>query len=93
MLLDAATNKKCEINYDGTTVWVNGENGDCLARFGRLGIDIHHSARDQIAGQPQCLSCTHTKPDGKDWENFKLDMAALYHVEIPEEARPNWLTI
>jgi hypothetical protein len=39
-----------EIISDGRTVWVNGSDGICLARFSRFGIDVHNDAFGQMAG-------------------------------------------
>lgn len=50
-----------EIFGDAKTVWVNNSSGDCIARFGSLGIDIHTSVEEQLKGASQCLFCTHEK--------------------------------
>ncbi|MCC4820394.1 hypothetical protein LMH81_28165, partial [Vibrio lentus] len=61
-----------EILGDGKTVWVNNSSGDCIARFGTLGIDIHTSVEEQLNGASQCLFCTHRKTNNKDWTIFKI---------------------
>jgi hypothetical protein len=36
-----------EIIGDGRTVWINAEDGICIGRFGRFGINVHHDANGQ----------------------------------------------
>lgn len=56
---------KAEVKSDGRTVWVNATSGECLARFGRFGIDVHRTLEAQMAGEGQCLLCTHARPQGR----------------------------
>ena len=83
---------KFEVIADGTTVWVNSnEDGGCVARFGRNGIDIHRTTEEQMRGQPQCRSCTHSKVTLEDWICFRLKVREFYGVEVPEAYRPEYL--
>ncbi|MDA0152368.1 hypothetical protein OH460_08640 [Vibrio sp. Makdt] len=77
-----------EIIGDGKTVWVNNINGDCIARFGVLGIDIHTSSEEQINGAPQCLFCTHERTDVNDWVVFKDKVKELFDIDVPEKLSP-----
>lgn len=76
------------VETDGNTVWVQNAQGDCLARFGRLGIDIHRSTAAQLAGESQCLFCTHERTTIEDWELFRQKVKHLHGIEVPEEAMP-----
>lgn len=77
-----------QIESDGTTVWVTGSSGECIGRFGRMGIDIHNEAAAQLAGKPQCLECTHGPVTLAEWERFRAAMVEHYGIEVPEKHRP-----
>ncbi|MEZ8293455.1 hypothetical protein AB6D11_06330 [Vibrio splendidus] len=77
-----------ELFGDGKTVWLNNHSGDCLARFGLRGIDIHTSASEQINGAKQCLYCTHTKTDVDDWHVFKRKVKELFGLDVPDHLSP-----
>lgn len=80
-----------EVLADGNTVWVNGPGGGCIARFGRGGIDIHHTVQKQMEFGEQCLQCTHTRPTVHDWTLFQAGMMRHYGICIPEQHKPVWL--
>jgi len=80
-----------QIAFDGNTVWVNTDDGVCVARFGRGGIDIHKDLEGQLEGGSQCLHCTHERPGAAEWGEFVRQMKAVYGVEIPQEARVAWI--
>lgn len=76
-----------EITTDGITVWVaSGENGHCLGRFGRMGIDVHQPPSDDSGRE--CLHCTHAPVTAKDWETFKAKMLEHHGVEVSDEYKP-----
>lgn len=67
------------------TVWVNGPDGSCLARFSkRYGIDVHTSAEAQLAGAEQCLFCTHAPAGPEEWQVFREQVHRHHAIEIPE---------
>lgn len=76
---------------DGTTVWINAATGECIGRFSKWGVDLHHTAAEQMAGSPQCRHCTHTKPGGEDWVWFVRAMSELYQIDIEPIHKPAWL--
>lgn len=78
--------KEVSITSDGITVWVNSNKGHCIARFGRMGIDIH---TEDTKVATKCLHCTHKPTTTKDWEEFKAKMQEHYGLEIPESHKPN----
>lgn len=80
-----------EVIFDGKTVWVNGPDGHCLARFGIKGLDIHKTAELQIKTETQCIACTHSRPNLSDWGAFKNKVSELYGALIPDNAKPLWL--
>lgn len=81
-----------QIITNGSVIWVNDSTGHCVARFSKRGIDIHKSVKEQVGGSPQCLKCTHTKPDWGDWLMFKSDMLKLHGATITNSHKPLWLT-
>lgn len=78
-----------ELSHDGKTVWVNGPDGCCLARFSKKGIDIHRTAMEQERGQ--CLDCKAGPLEASDWELFRTKMVQYYGIEIPQKFRPKVL--
>lgn len=77
-----------DIQSDGITVWVHID-GETVARFGRLGIDIHRPISDQLLGASPCLACTHSRTTTKDWESFLELIKKYYSVELKEEHTPD----
>lgn len=78
---------KYEITSDGVTVWVNSDEGYCLARFGRMGIDVHLQPR--YAGENECAYCTHAKTTKMDWYTFKKETSRVHGIDIPEAYLPD----
>jgi len=77
-----------EIKTDGITVWVNGASGECLGRFGRMGIDVHATLHDQEEQEIQCLFCTHAPVTQADWGTFRQKMLELHGVQVNENYCP-----
>ncbi len=77
-----------QIVSDGTTVWVNHSTGYCMARFGRMGIDIHRSPDEQELHGTQCLHCTHGPTGEAEWNEFVEQMKALFGIVVPDKFRP-----
>lgn len=79
------------------TVWINGPDGSCVGRFGRMGIDLHTTATEQLNGASQCRLCTHGKPSPEDWALFRAKAAEWWNVEIPADTlnplRFSWATV
>jgi hypothetical protein len=76
-----------EILIGTRAVWVNGNTGECLGRFGMWGIDVHRPISDQHLGE--CLDCTHARTKPEDWRRFQRSMLAhhgvdLSHIETPD---------
>lgn len=63
---------------DGYTCWVNTEQGECIGRWGRLGVDVHLTIEQQRIHGKQCLECVR----GGSWELFCDAMQRHYGVEI-----------
>lgn len=67
----------------GKRVWINADDGSAVARFNTAtGVDIHNTARDQLAGAPECLWCTHSKPDYRTWQEFVKKVNSLFGIEL-----------
>ena len=84
-----------EVTWDGRTVWVNsGENGASLARFSRIGIDVHRVAREQALTGDPCLACSNRGGDPLllvDWRSFQSLMREHHGVAVPDAAMPDYL--
>ena len=83
--------QEIEILVGHHAVWVNGPNGDCLGRFGRMGVDVHRSAAEQMAGLGECLDCTHAPVTAKDWHRFVRSMLLHYSVDLSHLAVPSFV--
>lgn len=80
------------LETDGRTIWLTGPAGDCRARFGPGGLDIHRSVTDQIAGEPQCLDCTHGRPGEAEWERFQVFVSNETGIVLDRSWAPSWLS-
>lgn len=80
---DTGGNVEPQVVSDGVTVWVHGPHGT-IARFGRLGIDVH------TYDTTGCLHCTHEPTDSwAKWNEFVEAVAIHYNVDIGDEHRPS----
>lgn len=77
-----------EIISDGFTVWVNAPTGENIARFGKMGVDVHNTIEARTNGAPECLACTHGPVGPDEWKLFCEAMMTHYNVTIPEEFKP-----
>jgi hypothetical protein len=68
-----------EILTDGTTVWVNAENGLCLARFGTFGIDIHSA---EFPRTQECVFCTHERTTAESWRLFVEKVLQIHGILV-----------
>lgn len=82
-----------QVHGDGRTVWVHGLDGSCIGRFSRFGIDVHRTVAAQVRGEPQCLDCTHGKPDLAGWRRFQDGMRRHYGVNVGDEHMPGFLQV
>ena len=82
------TENKIQIQSDGITVWIHS-GGETIARFGQYGIDIHNTISNQLLGQSQCLSCTHTKTTIQDWREFVKQVKEFYEVVVADSYTPD----
>jgi hypothetical protein len=84
-----------EVTWDGRTVWVNsGVDGKSLARFSKVGIDVHKPSAEQVfAGNP-CIACFHRDGDAmtqEDWQTFQRLMVEHHQTAVPNKAQPDYL--
>lgn len=77
-----------QLETDGITVWVTDHEGTCIARFGRLGIDIHHNREGQIDTGSQCLHCTHEPTTEEDWHIFVAEVQKHHGVKVSRKFMP-----
>ncbi|SEK08881.1 hypothetical protein SAMN05192539_104243 [Paraburkholderia diazotrophica] len=70
------------VSGSGDTVWINGNDGLCWARFSkRFGIDVHRSASMQQA-DTECLYCTHGEAGVDDWAIFRAEVLRHHGVAV-----------
>ena len=74
-----------EVNEAGNTVWVNsGIDGSCIGRFSKkYGMDVHKTGTQQLAGEGECIHCTHEPAGKEEWHLFIQLMLKHYDVVIP----------
>lgn len=72
-----------DVRSDGRTVWVDAATGFTVARFGRLGVDVH--TPDATA----CLDCTHGPTGPVEWDRFVASVRHHYGVVVSDEHRPD----
>jgi len=77
---------------DGQTVWVNADDGMCIGRFSRRGVDIHNDVEGQLETGKQCLDCVHDLPAPAAWVRFVASMKTHWGIEIDPELRPAYAT-
>lgn len=82
---------ECEILGDGRTVWVNASDGSNIARFGRMGIDVHTTITDQMAGASQCLACSPGPTGFADWREFQRLVSLHYGVRVDDTYMPKFV--
>jgi hypothetical protein len=75
-----------EISSDGVTVWINEDRG-LIARFGRMGIDIHRT-REEDGCLGICLFCTQKRATADDWDLFVAKVMEHYGIEVDSKFRP-----
>jgi hypothetical protein len=74
------------VSGNGETLWINGEDGLCWARFSkRFGIDVHRNASLQSAAS-ECLYCTHTRAGVDDWAIFRAEVLRHHGAVVPADA-------
>jgi len=79
----------CEIVSDSRTVWVNDATGNCVGRFGPMGVDVHNAVAEQSV-KGQCHYCTHERPTEAEWSRFATLMRVRHDADVAEH-RPKWL--
>lgn len=79
--------KGVQVQSDGRTCWVNGRDGMSLARFGPVGVDIHKTTDEQLAGK-HCEDCFKRTDDPEaDWAKFVIGVASTHGICIPAKFR------
>lgn len=80
-----------QVISDERSVWVNAANGECLARFGPFGVDVHRTLAEQNEGMPECLACTHGPTTEEDWALFQTETMRHHSVSIDDSHKPTYL--
>lgn len=83
-----------QILSDGGRVWVNGLQGESVARLFAFGkqvmIDIHLPFDEQRTTGKECLDCRHDLQPADAWKYFVLSLKRNYNITIDESHRPTW---
>ncbi|WP_445766802.1 hypothetical protein [Rheinheimera sp.] len=75
-----------EWSITNDAVWIHASDGSTVGRFGRMGIDLHNTVTEQMAGKPQCRLCTHGKATQEDWALFREKALEWWGVNVPSNA-------
>ncbi|MBJ2214082.1 MULTISPECIES: hypothetical protein [Pseudomonas] len=76
-----------ELSVMRDRLWIHSTaDGSTVGRFGRMGIDLHNTMTEQMAGKPQCRLCTHQRPTVADWLVFRERAKEWWGVEVPRDA-------
>lgn len=75
-----------QLSEPRNVVWIHAPDGSTVGRFGRMGIDLHTTVTEQMAGAPQCRLCTHDTPSIEDWQLFRAKALEWWGVEVPDDA-------
>ncbi len=81
-----------QIDGGHAAVWVSCADGSCIGRFGKMGIDVHKTLTQQLAGEGECLECTHGRTTPADWHRFVASMMKHYQIDLSDMEMPEWLT-
>lgn len=79
---------QCELQLSRgrDAVWIHASDGSTVGRFGRMGIDLHNTATEQLAGHPECRLCTHGQPTPAEWALFREKALEWWSVDVPHDA-------
>ncbi len=73
------------VSANGDTLWLNGGDGPCWARFSkRWGIDVHRS--EAMGDAAHCLYCTHGRTTEADWVTFCAEVLRHHGIDIAHDA-------
>lgn len=76
-----------QLSATRTAIWVHSTtDGSTVGRFGRMGIDLHNTVTEQMAGLPECRLCTHGKPSVADWNMFRSRVLEWFGLDVPADA-------
>ena len=85
MLSEGEQSENVQVSPDGKTAWVHASDGSTVGRFSMIfGMDVHTTVTSQLAGEAQCLHCTHQAPSVDDWQLFCDLMAKHYKIEVDQ---------
>lgn len=76
-----------EISKQRDAIWIHSfEDGSTVGRFGKMGVDIHNTVTEQLAGADQCRLCTHGRVGIKEWDLFREKALEFWNINIPKDA-------
>lgn len=76
-----------QVSEDGRTVWVHTDDGSTVGRFSKVfGMDVHRTVPQQLAGEGECLRCTHQPPGPAEWQEFCDLMLQHYQITVDRSA-------
>ncbi len=77
------------VESDGKTVWVNA--AVCLARFSKMGIDVHKDEAGQLASDDQCLDCKSGPCGISDWRQFQDSVFVHHKIVVSDAHAPKYI--
>ena len=80
-----------QVSSDGKTVWAHAPDGSCVGRFSRFGIDLHRTVSAQMAGEPECLDCTHALPELAEWRRFQEGLRVHHGIGVGDAHMPKFI--
>jgi hypothetical protein len=87
------SSNKYQLLSDGQRVWVNGLQGESVARLSRFGsvvmIDIHQPLCAQKTNG-ECLDCRHDLQGYEAWLYFISSLKRNFNIDVDEAHRPKW---
>lgn len=76
-----------QLSDSRNAIWIHScSDGSTVGRFGRMGIDLHNTVTEQLAGMPECRLCTHGQPSKADWQLFREKALEFWGVNVPDVA-------
>jgi hypothetical protein len=83
------TTYELQLSDTRNAVWIHASDGSTVGRFGRMGIDLHNTVTEQMAGMPECRLCTHRRKKRCPGGVSRCQMMPLTLAFFPLRARVN----
>jgi len=82
-----ASGYELQLSAQRNAVWIHScSDGSTVGRFGRMGVDLHNTATEQLAGMSECRLCTHGAASKADWQLFREMAMKFWAISVPDDA-------